>query len=989
MSCSKISKHGVGALMLAAACPVLAQNQAGQGQREEVLVTGTRITQPDFQFSNPVTSIQSETILSSGQTNLTSYLTEFPALTGSLDSFDSGGADAFIGGAGLNLLDLRNLGTERTLVLVDGRRHVATLAESSAVDINTIPIELVERVDIMTGGASAVYGADGVTGVVNFVLRDDFEGLSVRAQTNEPTDAGAGKRFVSATFGRNFSGGRGNVAVAAELSSEEELFGYDRDFNGGRPGIVSRFQQNPADGADDPDVPDRIPFERTGFGDTSRCGAIFDPRTYGFRPPDFNCDGTPWDFGDVPPRTIGGQETFPIPPFFQVGGDATPQDDYVGFSTLRPETERGVLNVLVSYEFNDLAQFFSELKYVESDVWNLSQPSFDFGLPISAENPYIPESLEALAGEADGLIMQRDNFDLGVRGDAIERTTERAVLGVSGDMPWASYEVSFVHGTSEVVAEQTNNRFDDRFFAALDAVDSGGVPDCRVNVNPEATPASFADPVTYDPAAGNCVPLNLFGDGAPSQEAIDWIMQTTTAVDEIEQQVLTGYLNGDTDAWFSLPGGPMGWAAGVEHREESSRTVPDEADTAGATFGNVILPNYGEFDVSEAFVEANLPLLSGATAAEELTLETAYRYSDYSTIGQTDTWKLGVIWAPIRDVTLRATVAEAVRAPNIGELFGAENQTFALFTDPCDIGELESGSESRAENCATLLSSLGQDPDSFSDPITASKSGVIAGNPELGEETADTRTYGIIFQPRFVEDLTVSIDYYDIELTDAVAFPPAAEIAERCVDAPTLDNQFCELIERDPATGGISSFRQAGVNLASYRTSGYDFALDYTLDPARFGAERDLGLFSFRLVGNKLSKLEFVPSPGADVDNDLGEGPGISFNGQPVPEWQATFDLTWDRGPLTINYGLQWFDETQRISNQNLEQNPDRIAAQYYYYDAKLKHDVHARYDVDGRFAVLGGINNVTDERTAFDSLSHPVSPIGRTYYVGLRADLR
>jgi outer membrane receptor protein involved in Fe transport len=927
-------------------------------------------------------------------------LTEVPALSGSLDSFDIGGSDAFVGGAGLNLLDLRNLGTHRTLVLIDGRRHVGALAETASVDISSIPIDLIERVDVLTGGASAIYGADGVTGVVNFVLKKDFEGFTIRAQGGEPGDPGAGTRLIGGTFGRNFADGRGNVAVAAERSTDERLYGYDRDFNGGRRGILTRFARNPADTADppvgdgdvdDPNIPDRVPLELTGFGDTSRCGAVYTDFT-NFPSPDFNCDGSPWDFGELPPQAVGGGPDFPVLPFFQVAGDATLQDDYLGLSTILPEIERTALNVFVNYDVGERAQFFSEVKYVKADVFNVSQPSFDFFLFIDENNPFIPAALQGVPMPDGGLYMSRDHIDLGLRGDDVERETQRIVLGVKGEATgWASYDVSFVWGKSKVTADQLNNRFEDRFFAALDVIDNGGTPDCRVNVDPAATPFDFPDPITYVPGDGSCVPLNLFGEGAASQAAIDWIMQTTTAVDEIEQKVLTGYLAGDTESWFALPGGAMSWVFGGEYREESSESRPDPADTAGATFGNVIRPNFGDFDVTEIFAEVGLPLLSGKKFVEELSLDAAYRYSDYSTIGNTGTWKIGGQWAPISDVTFRATVAQAVRAPNIGEAYGAENQDFEFIDDPCDVGLLALGTQFRQGNCAAILGALGLDPATFVDPNSASVGGVSSGNPNLTEETADTKTIGVVFRPRFAENLTFAIDYYDIDLKDAVEVISPEEIVGRCVDAPSLTNEFCPLIERDPATGGISFFSQIPVNIAALETSGYDFTLNYTLDAS---GSRDLGIFDFRLIGNKLAKLDFLPSPGGVVDDDVGEGPGASFTEQAVPEWQMTFDLTWARGPLAVNYGFQWFDETQRISNRNLNGDADLpggdrdyFASQYYFFDAKLVHDVHVRYEMGRGISLYGGINNLTDEGPAFDEVFHPVSPVGRTYYVGVKAD--
>jgi outer membrane receptor protein involved in Fe transport len=984
---------GVAVALTSAAAPTI----VGAQETEDVLVvTGTRIVQQDFNFPNPVVSVEASDIEDSGQTNITTFLTEIPALSGSFDSFDSGGSNAFVGGAGINLLDLRYLGFNRTLVLVDGRRHVAALAETAAVDISSIPIDLIERVDVLTGGASAIYGADGVTGVVNFLIKDDFEGLTVRAQANEPDQTGAGRSLLAVTYGHNYADDRGNITVAIERSMEDRLYGYDRDYNGGRRGILTRLARNPADTsdppvgdgtADDPNVPDRIPLELTGFGDSSRDGAVYAEFLNGFSIPEYNGDdGSPWDIGEYPPQIIGGDIDFPISPFFQVGGDATPQDDYLGYSTILPEIDRTAVNVFFQHEFSDRVELFSEVKYVKSDVSNLSQPSFDFFLFIDPANPFVPAPIQGLPTPLGGYYLSRDNIDLGIRGDEIERETQRFVLGIRGEVTsWANYDVSFVSGKTTVTSDQTNNRFNDRFFAALDVVDNGGVPDCRVNVDPTATPFDFPDPITYTPGDGTCEPLNLFGDGSPSAAATDWIMNTTTAVDEIEQTVLSGYLTGD--AW-TLPGGPLAWAFGAEYREESSDSRPDPFETAGATFGNVIQPNSGEFDVKEIFGEINLPLVTGKPGAQELSMDAAYRYSDYSTIGETNTWKLGAQWAPIQAVTFRATVAEAVRAPNIGEAFGAENQTFEFIVDPCDVGEVPTGTQYRAGNCATILNGFGIDPDTFVDPNSATVAGVSGGNPNIREETADTQTIGLVFRPAFAEGLTFAIDYYDIELKDAVLTVSPEEIAERCVDAPTLANDFCPLIIRDPATGGIDSFRLVPVNLAALETSGYDFTLSYMLEAS------NAGTFGFRFIGNKLEKLDFLPSPGGVVDDDVGEGPNASFAEQAVPELQATFDVTWERGPLSVNYGFQWFDETQRISNRNLNGDSDLVngdrdfmSSEYYFFDSKLTHDIQLRYTTDRGISIYGGVNNLTDEGPAFDEVFHPVSPVGRAYYVGIRAD--
>lgn len=935
--------------------------------RNEVVVTGTRITQPDFQFSNPIISVGADTIQNAGTTNLTNLLQDIPALVGSSTSNDNAGSNAGIGQTGLNLLNLRNLGTARTLVLVNGRRHVAADPNSTAVDTNTIPIELVDRIDVLTGGASAIYGADGVSGVVNFVTKTDFEGLSLRAQVGAPEKDGAENIFASLTGGQNFMDGKLNIAGSVEYSRDESLSFFQR-YNAGQFGRLAR---NPADVADNPAVPDRLPTFGTRFFDSSRGGAIdvnFDGA------PDYNGAGQPWDPG-----------TF-VPPFFQVGGSGTLQDEYVG--DLLPKSERTATNLFLNYKITPNVRLFSELKFVRVDTSSQSQPSFDFFLTINPDNPFVPANIaaDALASESP-ILVSRDNFDLGVRGEDVRRDTTRAVIGLAGELEGLfDWEVSYVQGETKVRNKIINNRFNDRFFYALDAVAGpGGTITCRSNLDPTAAPnqlfATVPTPGTFTPGANSgCVPLNLFGDGAPSQAATNWVMQSSVANYRVQQKVAQGFISGDLDALFTLPAGSVKYALGGEWRREEASSEPPREDQLGLTFGNVLAPSRGSFEVREAFAEVTVPILKDLPFAYDLTVDAAARYSEYTTVGDTDTWKIGAVWAPIEDVRFRATRARAVRAPNISELFEPGSQTFEFITDPCDIAEQNQGTSTRAANCATLLTALGQNPTTFVDPNSASIPGLQRGNTGLGEEEGDTTTYGVVFQPRFIKGLSMSVDYYDIELTNAINSASAQEIADQCVDLPTTANQFCALLTRSATDGGIASFIIQPVNVASFTTSGYDFSINYTLDPADLGATGDWGLFNFRLIGNKLEELTFVNLPGATPDQDKDE----IF----APEWQANLDLTWTKGPFLVNYGFNYFSETDRYTREELANNPDIAPAQFLKYSERATHDVQVRVETPNGVAAYFGVNNVGDQKPDFGQTFYPVPATGRVFYAGVTAKL-
>lgn len=953
--------------------------ETGDGSNE-IVVTGSRIARPEFAFPNPIQSFTAAAVEQSGETNITDFLADTPALVGSTTSEQNAGSNGFFQSAGLNLLNLRNLGFNRTLTLINGRRHVAGYPGVASVDVNSIPTDLIERIDILTGGTSAIYGADGVSGVVNFVLKRNFEGVRARGQIGISERGDAGNRFGSITAGKNFADDRGNVAVAYEFNQSDRLSDRDRPFTGDPLKRFELLRQPPP--IDRPDVlgtPDRALFNDIRWADSSVDGAIdlgsldedgvFIPGAFDGIP-DFNGTGFVYDRGILLPGS-GGRT---------IGGSGTPTAGY--FGDFLPYLRRHNFNALASFEFSPALRVFGEGKYVRSRAFTEAQPTFDFFTFLAEDNAFLAQRFGALG--AGGALLSRDNFDLGQRGDISERETWRGVVGADGKFSdHLRYEVSYVYGRATADTTSMHDRIADRYFAALDAVvGPNGQITCRINLPGETIidPNNFGQaPTTFQP--GQCVPLNLLGNGVASQAAIDFVTVTHTTQARITQSVWSGSISGDTGGIFELPGGPIGFALGAEYRRETSRSVPSEAIQEGILLdSSEIEISSGKFDVKEVFGEINIPILKDVPFARTLSVGGAVRLSDYSTVGGTTTWKVDGVWAPVRDITFRGTWSQAVRAPNISELFDPQSGSFEFITDPCDVTNQGSGASQRPANCSALLAGLGLSPAEIAafspstDPeANTSQLGLAGGNPNLIEETARTWTAGVVLRPRFVPGLTMAFDWYNIKLRNAINQATATELAALCVDQPDLNNIFCDAITRDPATAFITSFVSGPQNVANFTTEGADATINY-----RFTPSRRLGTFNFRLVGGYLNKLEFISTPGADVDIDVGE----PFS----PKWIAVADLTWTKGPLTLNYGLSWFSKTRRFTTEQLNGQPDISDPRFFFYKEKWEHDFQAAYNIDNKFTFYGGINNFTDQKPSRGTaLSLPVSAVGRYIYFGVK----
>ena len=1039
-----------------------------------IIVTGTRLgLDPNATAPSPIASIQADEIRQAGQTDVTEVLREIPALitSGTIeDSIERGG-----GGIGQATLNLRGLGSNRTLVLVNGRRHVSGVAGAQTVDIATIPRALIESVDVLTGGASAVYGADAVTGVVNFILRDDFEGLEASTQYAFSGRGGGPTFSADAIWGENFLDDRLNVVVAGSYSYGDELTAGERDFSRDNMQATAgltyahpdrRFQQGDISAADTPNFFSRYNLAAGRFP----YGSLIPTTLEEFQALFPGVTPTAAELALIdraaisPSNILGRQPTFAISSasgsiaradfdYFNLDVDNNGVDDcsqsYIGFNfaqcyistpgggvrpfqdglissstnqlggdgvaetfdfmSLIPQTQRYDVNFVSSYEFSPAARLFTELKYVHTDTF--SRPSAPNGffdlLYISPENPFIPQVLQGEAEDAGGLYMSRDFTDVPYESRS-GRDTYRAVVGIEGDLTDnLAYRVSGNYGRTENETREIA-LLPDRLFAAIDVVQGPDGPVCASDLDPSrAHPGSEFFPVigpgffTFTPGPNSgCVPINLFnGANSVTPQALAFITTETVTRSTIDQLVFSGELTGDTEAFFTLPGGAPQFALGAEYRRERSDTQFDPlelgllpagspAGPEGSFVGDVdarqsltfdgqtrTLNTGGEFDVKEVFAELRLPLLAGQPFFEELTLQGAARLSDYSTVGETFTWSASGIYAPVEDLRLRATYSVAVRAPNIAELFSPQQGATFRPIDPCDVSVigalLESGDpanvargQRRQTNCAAAGA-----PANYTDPLTARFSGTSGGNPDLQEETATTWTAGAVIQPRFVRGLTITGDYYNIEMEDAISAVSAQNIVNSCYEAAEFPNQYCDLFERG-SNFGLSFLRQTQLNFGRFTTSGVDATIAYNF---AFGEHE----FALRATGNWTEKVDqfFDPTDETVIDPELGE---LGF-----PEWSGVGSANWSYGPVSLGYRLQYIGEQTlagvEIERQDVEFGPAGTGPEYFI------HDISFNFDASDEVTFYGGVNNLTDEQPFANRVSYPVSPLGRVFFGGVR----
>ena len=922
----------VTAAIMVPALPTFAQEDAALV--EEVVVTGSRIVRANLESPTAITTVDSASIEYSGELNSAEILRSLPA-TG-VSGLSSNNSNFLTSGGGINTVELRNLGEDRTLVLVNGRRYVSGVAGSSAVDWNTIPTELIERVEVITGGASAIYGSDALAGVINVILKDDFEGVSITSSHGETLEYGddTTDRF-NFTAGGNFDDGKGNAVVSLTYTDEG--------------GVLARDRKNTA--VDD--------LSSIYFG-----GSVTDSTA-----PFYSSYSEYGRFG-IP--STGDQYVYDNDLGEVVDWDGNKYGfNRQHFRRYSVPTERFLISSNLNYDLSDNLEAFVETTFARTETQTEIEPyplSFDdlYIDGVSIDNPYVPQELRDLAVAAGDEYIQfvRRTTELDQRGSFAERQTFRALVGLRGEINDWNWDTFLGQGQMQDSQRGTGQLNISNFRNALNAVeDANGNIVC-------ADPAAVAE---------GCAPLNLFGKGAISQAAADYVSAPSVRDQRTKQTIAGINVNGTI---VDLPAGPLSLATGWEYRDEYAADFPDALTRTGQNAGNKEEPTEGSYSVNEIYVEMEAPLLSDLPGVQSLSVGAAYRYSDYDTIGATDAYTGRVSWVINDDLRVRGQYARAVRAPNISELYSPGGENFASVSDPCN-GVTATTAGVVAENCRSIpavaerIASEGVF--TLTQPEIQGTGGFTGkGNENLFTETSDSYTFGAIFEHDFgtFGSVTTSLDWYSIEIEDLIDTVGRQTSVDFCYNSNSFPNNFCDFIVRDTTgpsfqVGEITEVNSGYINEGTLTTEGIDLQLAWG---------RDVGPGMLDVKLNYGHVMDYTLSKFGDADELVGEV-GYFEN-----QWLATINYAMDK--LVV----QW--ETAYLSDAS----PDISSPDFNYSVGEyVTHDLFANYQFTESLSANIGINNLLDEEapiilsgvpgnsTGTDTNASVYNPIGRSAYVGVR----
>jgi outer membrane receptor protein involved in Fe transport len=935
----------------------------------DIVVTGSRVVRSGFQSPQPLTVLSQKEIETQSPTNnLADFVNTLPALAGSTKPANSR-LNLSSGQAGINALNLRNLDNQstgtRTLVLIDGHRSVGSTV-NDIVDINTIPQGLVKSVEIVTGGASAAYGSDAVAGVVNFILDKKYEGIKVTADRGVTTYGDGGNYSASLTAGAGFAGGRGHILFNAEVAHQDGIFSVDRDWNA--TGYVKIT--NPAWAAGNASAPQFLTSLRQVGAVNSTPGGIITLSNGGALN---SLRGLYFGQGGSVSQFHYGAVSYPSPtdpknaPSLTQGGDWLVNDSGRRIGLMPQDSRYGFYGRL-SYDIANNVELFFEGSYNrEKSVFNAG-PNLSTNIKLLSDNAFLINTLgpARLAGITD-VTFATTSADLPYRGVNNERKVQRYVIGADGQFQAfgkaAHWDVYAQYGRADMREQLTNIQNTQKMANATDAVFAPAGNALGVPAGTIVCRSSLTNP------ANGCIPLNRLGIGVANPAAIAYVLGNPYR-DEIAEQKVAGANLSVTP--FATWAGDVSIAVGGEWREESIKgyVPPAFKPIVGPTstlntwsVGNY-LPTNGSYNVKEAYLEAVVPLGLG------LEFNGAARATDYSTSGYVTTWKAGLTWQPIPDIRFRITRSRDIRAPNLSDLYQAG-----------------------ASNSDTFDNPFYDKNDPSKGPQKIPFSATVLGNANLKPEKSDSWTIGAVITPRFLKGFNASIDYFRVDIKDAIGSFSASSIYNLC----GLGNQeFCAAITPDPTTPNKLLFRSQPFNFARQLVRGIDFEAAYRVP---LGSES-----AFTLRGtatNYLDNLLYTGVPGSAVINSAGVNGGQGSTPSWIYHFSATLDLPSTsitavaRGVSSGKYDGGGIECTSGcpVSTSNHPTYDNNRVSGLFYVDLNLTQNIKINSKSDAQFFV--NVTNIFNRwpllvpETGLAANTTYSDMLGRTFRVGVRIKLR
>lgn len=884
----------------------------------EIIVTGTRIT--GFTAPTPVTSIGQQDLETRAVRNLADIMFDMPSLK---PAQNTGQSSQPIGASNF---DLRGLGPNRTLVLVDGRRFAAT-DPTGGIDVNVIPAALIKRLEIVTGGASAAYGSDAVSGVVNIFLDDRFEGVKGAAQYSQSKYDDHHKPAASVAVGKGF--GRFHLVAAGDYFKDDgQLAQSSRPWARGNYAVMTNPAFPGTAGQTRQVIAPDARFSQMTLGGVTASNSIAALRNLQFGPG-----------GTVLPFTRG---TY-VGSTFMSGGDGASLSDT---SNISPEIERGTGFARLSFDATEDVTVFADALYSRADIFSDGTTATDNGnITIQRDNAFLPSQIRSIlvANNQTNFRIGRVGAEEGAFTNAVENTVERYGLGAKGQFGegwrWdASAQFSRVH----YYREDGNNRNNARFALGVDSVinPATGQPVCRAlltNPNPTAAQDPYGD-------IRACVPINLFGAGSVSQAALDYIGGTAWLDSRQKQDVYAVNVEGSP---FATWAGDVSLAAGAEYRREAVRAGND--DVSKRSGWKTVNPQAldGSLNVKEAYAELVVPLLIDAPFARLLDLNLAGRVTDYSTSGRVETWKIGANYQPIEEIRLRATLSRDIRAANINELYSGQNQFFNTITNP-------------VTNLALTTLQL------------------TGGNRDLTPERSKSFTGGIVFQPEWLPGFRASFDHFSFKIKDAITSLTGQQIVDGCLIRK--QNDLCSAVTFE--NNVITRVEATLINAAQSTAKGFDIE-------AMYGFDLIDGRMTLRGLATYIDELT-VTNNGTTTDyagtvgstGTLGPAGGI-------PKWRGSLSVDYAAGGFALGAVVRYVDGGKlNVSYVEGVDIPDNSVPSRTYVDLNGKVELTDGVEIYGAIDNLfNKAPPLTPNAVTAPSYASSVfyDRIGRTYALGAR----